>query len=176
MIAAAALVALVVGCSGTSDAQTTDDPCASAQAQDASQAADYGLQKAKLQGSSAEYREALLALSEAQLALTKRVPKELFQARFNAETAKIKTTSSAALRELQASIGQACVDRLLKTPGAEIAALNQQAKAIRSLLESPKFEDLYKQETARIQADYATEQAAAQALKAALDRLRRQIA
>src|SRR5580704_8039030 len=64
-------------------------------------------------------------LSQARLDLTKSVPQELYLARFEAETAKMKSLDSKAARDVLISIGDACYERLTRYAQAEIAAVNE---------------------------------------------------
>ncbi|HLG58167.1 MAG TPA: hypothetical protein VI485_22670 [Vicinamibacterales bacterium] len=163
------LIAVVL--TGCANAQVVDDPCPTAAFDDSLKRADYQLKRAQLFGSSAELRAAELALSEARLALSKRVEEEPYLARFSAETARMKALSSDAARAVLVQLGDACFDRLVKNPQAEVAAVSELAKALR---EVALFPEKAKQDAARIQRDFATTASTVQYLNAALARVRQQ--
>lgn len=161
-----ALLLLLPSCAG---AQTREDACLFVPFP-RDMAVDYELAMAKLTAASEQFRAAELALSKARLALTSAIPKDLYEARYKADTLRMKSLASETVAGLRGDVAKACVERIDRYPAAEAAARNRAAQALEALARSA---DQFKQEAGRIEREYGTADAALTSLKRDLQAVQR---
>jgi len=163
------ILGLLVAVPKAASAQVRADPC---HVPEIEQRVDYRGKVLELMGSN---NPELGALLQARLEVAKRVPAELFQARQEAEMARLVAIGSEAVRDLARQLAEACSERISKRLSAELGAMKNTATTLRALLKlpMPQFEEQYRTATMALRRAFETDNRSAQTLREALVVVRR---